>query len=154
MAKKKSASPTKPTKTEVAKMIVHDELGKSYRAIGRMLGRSNHTVKKYLNSEAYLKDPAVQELVTILKAKEIDELTLLGGKARARLHELLDEGKTKAIETTAIMDRCFQQRRLLSGESTHSFDMHQYVIEAREFLVKIQKEREQIEEKLNEGEDS
>jgi predicted transcriptional regulator len=60
MAKKKSASPTKPTKAEVAKMIVLDELGESYRSIGRMLGRSNHTVKKYLNSEAYLKDPAVQ----------------------------------------------------------------------------------------------
>jgi hypothetical protein len=42
----------------------------------------------------------------------------LGAKARKRLHELLDEGNTKAIETTAIMDRTFQQRRLIEGQFT------------------------------------
>ena len=76
-----------PTKDEVAKMIVLEQMGETHKATGRMLGRANHTVKKYLKSEAYLKDPAVKELVEILKAKEIDDLTLLGGKARARLHE-------------------------------------------------------------------
>lgn len=133
MTKKK----TKPTKAEVAKMIVLDELGESYRSIGRMLNRSNHTVKKYLNSEAYLKDPAVQELVEVLKAKEIEDLTLLGAKARAKIHELLEGDKVKIIEATAVMDRSFQQRRLLQGESTYNIESHQRVLELNKYIKRI-----------------
>jgi hypothetical protein len=75
---------------------------------------------------------------------------LLGGKTRARLHELLDEGKTKAIETTAVMDRCFQQRRLLSGESTHNIESYHHVIKAENRLKLIDEEIKRIKEKLNE----
>ena len=46
---------------------------------------------------------------------------LLGAKARARLHELLDEGNTRVIETVALMDRSFQQRRLLEEPANRTF---------------------------------
>lgn len=109
---------TKPDKKEIAQMVVLSVMGNSDNSIGRQLGRSPHTVRKYRNSEVDLKDPVVQKLINQLTKTETDDLRLLGGKARARLHVLLDEGKTRAIETTAIMDRTFQQRRLLEGEST------------------------------------
>ena len=71
---------------------------------------------------------------------------MLGGKARARLHELLDEGKTRAIETTAIMDRCFQQRRLLGGESTHNIEAYHYVAKLNEHLEKLKGELKRLED--------
>ena len=59
-------------------------------------------------------------MVDIIKEKEIADLYLLGAKARNRLHELIDEGNTKALETTAVMDRSFHLRRLLEGQSTEN----------------------------------
>lgn len=59
-------------------------------------------------------------MVDIIKEKEIADLYLLGAKARNRLHKLLGEGNTKTIEITAVMDRSFQQRRLLEGQSTEN----------------------------------
>ncbi len=89
-----------------------NDLGLSPTAIAKRTGRSHNTVSKYLRSEVY-SDPSISQLVERIKEKEIQDLYLLGGKARARLHELLDEGNTKVIETVALMDRTFQQRRLL-----------------------------------------
>ena len=43
---------------------------------------------------------------------------LLGGKAQARLHQKLDANKMKTIELIALMDRSFNQRRLIEGKST------------------------------------
>jgi predicted transcriptional regulator len=86
------ASP--PTKKEVAKMIVLDHMDETYKSIGRKLGRANHTVKKYLNSETYLKDSVVQELVAVLKQKEIDDLTLLGGKSICVIPKILRKKRT------------------------------------------------------------
>ena len=48
----------------------------------------------------------------------VEDLYLLGAKGRQRLHELLDQGNSKMIETIALVDRTFQQRRLLEGQST------------------------------------
>ena len=76
-------------------------------------------VRKYLQSEVY-NDPEIMRMMDIIKEKEIAALYLLGAKARNRLHELMDEGKTKTIETVALMDRSFQQRRLLEGQSTEN----------------------------------
>jgi hypothetical protein len=53
-------------------------------------------------------DSEIKELVEEIKEKEVTDLYLLGGKARNRLHELLDGGQTKMIETIALMDRSFQ----------------------------------------------
>lgn len=107
-----------PTKTEIAEMIVRSDMGYSHFAIGKAMERSQNTVKKYLETADHSQDAMIAQLIEQIKRKELDELTLLGAKARARLNDLLDEGKTKPIETCAIMDRTFQQRRLLEGQST------------------------------------
>ena len=73
-----------PTKVEIAQMKVASDLGVSDRAIGRKLGRSHSTVRKYLNSEFHLNDPMVKELVTEIKAREIQDLTLIGAKAMVK----------------------------------------------------------------------
>ncbi len=107
----------KPNKKELAEMKVLKDMGVTPTTIAKQMGRSHHTVIKYLNSDVY-NDPSIREIIERLKEKEIVDLYLLGAKARNRLHTLLDEDDTKAIETTAIMDRSFQQRRLLEGKST------------------------------------
>lgn len=113
----------KPDKRELARMKVLSELGQSPTAIARSLGRSHHTVIKYLNSEVY-NDPTIQKIIEQIKAKELQDLTLLGAKARKRLHEHLDRGDAPMIPVIAAMDRCFQQRRLLEGESTANISIY------------------------------
>jgi len=101
-----------------------EELGQSPTAIARRMGKSHHTTIKYLRSHSDIfDDPEIKSLIEFIKEKEVSDLYLLGGKARKRLHELLDEGKMKAIETTAVMDRTFQQRRLLEGQSTQNIEV-------------------------------
>lgn len=108
---------TKPTKKELARMKVMQEIGESPTAIARRLGRSHNTVIKYLESDVF-NDPDIGELVERIRKKEVEDLYLLGAKGRQRLHELLDRGDSKMIETIALVDRTFQQRRLLEGRST------------------------------------
>lgn len=50
-----------------------------------------------------------------IKNNEVDELTIITHHARQHLYKLLLAGKLRGIETTAILDRCFQQRRELQG---------------------------------------
>lgn len=111
----------KPTKKELARMAVMHDMGITPTAIAKRLNKSHHTIFKYLNSDL-LDDPAIKAIIDKIKETEINDLYLLGGKARQRLHALLDEGDTKAIETTAIMDRSFQQRQLLQGRATAIID--------------------------------
>lgn len=139
---------TKPKKTELAQFKALSDLGLSNNAIAKRTGRDNKTVKKYLESDAY-NDPDIQEMVNRIKEKELSDLYLLGAKARHRLHELLDEGKTKAIETTAIMDRTFQQRRLLENQSTQNIStrdlivhLNQEIKDARAELKKLEDEED------------
>jgi hypothetical protein len=106
-----------PTKTELARFKAMSDMGLTANAIGLKTDRDPKTVRKYLQSEVY-NDPEIKQMVDIIKEKEISDLYLLGAKARKRLHELLDDGNMKAIETVATMDRSFQQRRLLEGQST------------------------------------
>src|SRR3990167_4122769 len=108
---------TKPTKRELARMKVMHEIGESPTAIARRLGRSHNTILKYLRSEVFT-DPDISQMVAQIKEKETADLYLIGGKARQRIHELLDGGKMRPIEAVATMDRAFQQRRLLEGQST------------------------------------
>ena len=81
-------------------------------------------------------------MVDIIKEKEIADLYLLGAKARNRLHELMDEGKTKTIETVALMDRSFQQRRLLEGQSTDNMVILHDTIAAIKAMEKEREEKE------------
>jgi len=115
MAKKR----TKVTKKEMARFKALNDLGYSPHAIAKHTGRDPKSVRKYLNSDVYL-DPDIQKMVDVIKEKEVTDLYLLGAKARQRLHDLLEGGDTKVIETVAVMDRSFQQRRLLEGESTEN----------------------------------
>ena len=84
---------------------------------------------------------------------EINDLYLLGAKGRKRLHELVDSGNSKMIETIALVDRVFQQRRLLEGKSTENIgsitrlinESHEESIrEARERSAKRKEEPEPV----------
>jgi predicted transcriptional regulator len=108
-----------PTKKELAQYKALNDLGLTPNAIAVRANRDPKTVRKYLQSDVY-NDPEIMQMVDIIKTKEVSDLYLLGAKARKRLHELLDEGNTKTIETVALMDRSFQQRRLLEGQSTEN----------------------------------
>jgi hypothetical protein len=109
----------KPDKKELARMKAMRDLGLSPTAIGEKLGRSHNTVIKYLDSHVY-NDPTIGEIVERIKEKEISDLYLLGAKGRKRVHELVDRGDSKMIETIALVDRVFQQRLLLEGKSTEN----------------------------------
>jgi hypothetical protein len=119
----------KPSKKELARMKAMSELGESPNAIAKRMRKSHNTVQKYLASDVY-NDPEIAGMVETIKEKELADLYLLGAKGRHRLHELVDEGKTKMIETIALVDRVFQQRRLLEGNSTQNIHTLSKVIEA------------------------
>ncbi|MBI4490239.1 MAG: hypothetical protein HY694_14240 [Deltaproteobacteria bacterium] len=110
---------TKPTKTELARMKAMSDLGLSRTAIARRMGKSHNTVIKYLDSDVY-NDPTIGEIVEKIREKELDDLYVLNAKARKNLHDMLDKGKGGVIPTVAVMDRTFQQRRLLEGLSTQN----------------------------------
>ena len=98
-------------------MKAMNELGESPTSIAARMDRSHNTVIKYLESDVY-NDPAICEMVEKIKEKELSDLYLLGAKGRHRLHELIDKGDSQMIPTIALVDRVFQQRRLLEGRST------------------------------------
>ena len=113
---KKKRRPTPLSKKEVAKVKAFNELGFSQYAVAKRTGFSAATVRKYLaNAEAY-STPDMQNLVDQIKEKEILDLTVLTVEARDRLHILAPH--MNPIEAIALMDRSFQQRRLLEGKST------------------------------------
>ena len=138
----------KPTKKELATMKVMHEIGESPTAIARRLGRSHNTVIKYLESDVF-NDPDIGELVERIRKKEVEDLYLLGAKGRQRLHELLDQGNSKMIETIALVDRTFQQRRLLEGQSTLNVNSLSALVigAAKEFAKRTPEGEEQAEVK-------
>ena len=71
-------------------------------------------------------------MVELIKKRGLEDLYLLGAKGRHPLHDLLDEGKTKMIETIALVDRTFQQRRLLEGGTTAHVGILDKIIVAAE----------------------
>ena len=138
----------KPNKKELAKMKVMSDLGLSPTAIAEKLGRSHHTVIKYLNSDVYT-DPAIGLIVEKIRETEINDLYLLGAKGRKRLHELVDSGNSKMIETIALVDRVFQQRRLLEGKTTENIGaITRLINESHEESLREARERSR---KLPEG---
>jgi hypothetical protein len=80
-------------------------------------GGANDIVTRPLAAalEQIVKQPVVVETI---RTRELSDLYLLGAKGRQRLHELLDKGDSQMIPTIALVDRTFQQRRLLEGGST------------------------------------
>ncbi len=136
----------RPDKKELAMIKALSDLGQSPTSIAKRLGRSHHTVIKYLDSEVYT-DPAISSMVEKIIEKELDELCLLGAKARANLHKLADSGTMKPIENIALMDRVFQQRRLLEGRSTQNINSLSYLI-----TKATMKREEQLKRGTDEGE--
>ena len=133
---------TKPTKRELARMKVMHEIGESPTAIARRMGRSHNTILKYHISEVFT-DPDISQMVAQIKEKETADLYLIGGKARQRIHELLDGGKMRPIEAVATMDRAFQQRRLLEGQSTLNVNsLSALVVAASRDFAKMSQEGE------------
>ncbi len=63
-----------------------------------------------------------------IKNNEVDELTIITHHARQHLYKLLLAGKLKGIETTAILDRCFQQRRELQGKGHSSVNIFTMIV--------------------------
>ena len=118
-----------PSKKELARMKAMNELGESPTSIANRMGRSHNTVIKYLESDVY-HDVAIAEMVEKIKEKELSDLYLLGAKGRHRLHELIDKGDSQMIPTIALVDRVFQQRRLLEGASTANVSTLTKIIEA------------------------
>ena len=121
----------KPNKNELAKMKVMYDLGVSPTTIAGKLGKSHHTVIKYLQSDVYT-DPSIGEIIGRIKEKETEDLYLLGAKARMNLHNQADAGKMRPIENIALMDRVFQQRRLLEGRSTMNLGLKMQLVLAAE----------------------
>jgi len=118
------------------------EIGESPTAIARRMGRSHNTILKYLRSEVFT-DPDISQMVAQIKEKETADLYLIGGKARQRIHELLDGGKMRPIEAVATMDRAFQQRRLLEGQSTLNVNsLSALVVAASRDFAKMSQEGE------------
>lgn len=140
-AKKKRGTALK-TK-EIATIKAHQELGKSAYAIAKTTGFAERTVRKYLdNSEAY-STPEMNELVAKIKEGEMNDLVVLQTKARARLHDLAD--KMNPIEAIALMDRTFQQRRLLEGNSTANIaTISKIVLEAHQTPAPVAPSRAQV----------
>ncbi len=109
-------------------MKVMSELGVSPTAIAGKLGKSHHTIIKYLQSDVFT-DPTIKEIVEKIRDTELNDLYLLGAKGRQRLHELLDsEEKVQMIPTIALVDRTFQQRRLLEGRSNVNIGLHTQLV--------------------------
>src|SRR5262245_106798 len=141
----------KPNKKELAKIKVMSDLGLSPTAIADKLGRSHNTVIKYLDSDVY-NDPTISVIVEKIKENEINDLYLLGAKGRKRLHELVDRGDSKMIETIALVDRAFQQRRLLEGKSTENIgSITRLINESHEESIREARERAR---KRREGEEA
>ena len=128
----------RPTKQELARWKVMQEFGQTAHAISQQVGRDHKTVMKYLQSPVYESDAGLGEMVELIKKRELEDLYLLGAKGRHRLHELLDQGKTRMIETIALVDRTFQQRRLLEGGSTANLGvMAKLIIDAESQLTRV-----------------
>jgi predicted transcriptional regulator len=107
-----------PNRQELATIKALENVGMTPYAIGKRTGLNHKTVAKYLKDQEAYADPSMAALVEKILEKEILDLTVLTVKSRARLHEIVD--RMNPIEALALMDRSFQQRRLLEGKSTQN----------------------------------
>jgi predicted transcriptional regulator len=119
--KKKLKFDPKKLKSLLAKNLTGKEVAK-------LVGISEATLYRYTK---HLKEN--KELVGHVADSELTDLTLLGAKARMRLEEKIMT--MNPIELIALMDRSFQQRRLLEGKSTQNVSILTSIInEAHEQL--------------------
>lgn len=129
----------KPDRKTLAKWKVASDLGNSANAIAKDDGVSHKTVLKYLRSDVY-SDPKISEIVERIREKELNDLTVIGAKARQRIHDIFDTGKPALIPAVACMDRSFTQRRLLEGKGAENISNLTAIIQAAHGLGKNGKE--------------
>ena len=115
-----------PSKREQAQMLALHDLDLSNYRVGEIMGRSPHTIKRYCESPMFT-DPKFQKLVEEYKSKELIDLTAMNIEARARIHDLIPT--MTPIEAVAVMDKSFQQRRLVEGKSTENIFSLRRIIE-------------------------
>tara|TARA_B100001964_G_scaffold167909_1_gene184424 strand:+ start:4140 stop:4583 length:444 start_codon:yes stop_codon:yes gene_type:complete len=126
-------SKPKPTLQELAEMKMMSNKGISPYTIAKKMGKSNHTISKYLKSDIF-NDPNLQQLIQTITKREQQDLLLIGQKSRLCQHQYLDsvllgEKQPNPIAITAIGDRAFGQRRLLLNQSTANIDISQQITE-------------------------
>lgn len=116
-------------------------LGHTPFKIAQILGRSRNTIAKYLSSELF-RDPDFEKKVELIKEREVLDLYSLGAKARLHLDDMITKGALSPLESIALMDRSFQQRRLLEGRSTENVASLTKIIQAAHENVLPKKEIE------------
>ena len=134
-------------KKELAFAKVMTELGHTPSAVAKVLGRSHHTIIVHLQQTC--DDPEVSKMVELIKRSELQELQTIGWKSRTILNDYLDriilgEKEANPISVTAILDRTFQQKRLLEGSATQRIDIHAVAESADDLskrLAELQEER-------------
>jgi len=114
-------------KREQALIKASTELGKSGYQIEKETGISHTTVGKYLKNQEAYSNPKMKEMVAQIKEYEILDLTVLNVRAKQRLHEVAE--RLNPIEAIALMDRTFQQIRLLEGKSTANISTLTKIVE-------------------------
>lgn len=72
----------RPNKGTLAKMKVLSDAGHTANRISKALGHDPKSIRTWLISTDF-NDPEIRRMVEELKAHEIEELRLIGGKARA-----------------------------------------------------------------------
>jgi hypothetical protein len=125
--KRKRPKGKRLNKRELATIKASKELGKSDYQIEKETGISHNTIAKYLASNEAYSNPKIKEMVQEIKEKEILDLTVLNVRAKSRLHNLA--ATMNPIEAIALMDRSFQQLRLLEGKSTQNISTLTKIIE-------------------------
>lgn len=145
----------KPTKPDIAKFKVMKDMGLTPNAIGKRTGFDAKTIRAYLSSEVY-SDPEIQQMIELIRGKELNDLHLIGGKARAVLNGYLDsvmrgEKEPNPVAIVAIQDRSFQQRRLLEGLSTENIGVKGLVEMLNKDREEIRKRKEALLSELDEA---
>lgn len=112
------------------------EAGSSSQEIADTVGVDQHTVL------AILKQPICtdQALITALQERELNDLTVLGGIARQNIVKKIIKGGGNITENVIVMDRTFQQRRLLAGQSTSNH----IVLSIQAGMEELKKAREEV----------
>lgn len=145
----------KPARPDIAKFKVMKDMGLTPNAIGKRTGFDAKTVRAYLSSEVYA-DPGIQRMIELIKGKELDDLRLIGGKARAVLNGYLDsvmrgDKEPNPVAIVAIQDRSFQQRRLLEGLSTENIGVKGLVEMINKDREDLRKRKEALLRELDEA---
>ncbi|MEO2159031.1 MAG: hypothetical protein ABGX31_06800 [bacterium] len=113
------------TGKEVAYAHAKAAMGVSASSIAKDLERSHHTIISHLKKE--VNDPAVAEMVELIKKSELNELHEIGAKSRAILNQYLDEilaneRQINPIAVTCILDRTNTQKVTLQSNTPVIFD--------------------------------